>query len=445
MVLQQSTMPSWLFTTCVVAALGACAAGCGRNENGRKTATGAATESTPLQEAEPASPVKDTFSGLDVPATLKKLYDRMYVIGETNVSLKEWDAAVASAAQHIAERMKDPSKHVELVCAFDDNVTPLSFASMNGYPQVVDTLLRFESVKGTLEQPGPYGMTPWQLSNLAPRLTLLVINPAIRSDLWSLVPYMVETPYYTNTTYAPYQRVRASLVAAGAKQDPTPVRKFLAASAVCPKSVKERVEKAPDVLTALRDIVVNDRAFGLPSLEKASETHVNLRGESTTDAVLAHLQGLSQINSLYLCNAKVTDAGLERLKGLSQLRELDLGGTQVTDVGLDHLQGLSQLQSLRLDDTKITDAGLAHLQGLSQLQTLGLNRTNVTDAGLVHLQGLSQLQTLGLNGTNITDAGLVHLQGLRKLRELGLAKTQVTDEGVKKLQQTSPNRLFVYH
>ena len=112
----------------------------------------------------------------------------MYSIGEVSGSLKEWDAAVAGAAQHIAERMKDPSKHGELVRAFDDNLNPLSFASMNGYPQVVDTLLHFESVKGTLEQPGPYGMTPWQLSNLAPRLTLLVTNPTIRSDPVEVCP-----------------------------------------------------------------------------------------------------------------------------------------------------------------------------------------------------------------------------------------------------------------
>jgi hypothetical protein len=114
-------------------------------------------------------------------------------------------------------------------------------------------------------------MTPWQLSNLAPNLTLLVINPTILSIPWCFVPYMVETPYYIDTSYTPYQHVRASLVAAGAKQDSAPVRKFLAASKVCPKSVKDQVEKATDVLTALRDIVVNDQAFGLPSLERIVE------------------------------------------------------------------------------------------------------------------------------------------------------------------------------
>ena len=75
-----------------------------------------------------------------------------------------------------------------------------------------------------------------------------------------------------------------------------------------------------------------------------------------------------------------------------------------------HLQGLSQLQELWLDNTKVTDAGLVHLQGLSQLQVLWLDDTKVTDAGLVHLQGLSQLQMLGLRNTKVTDQGVKKLQ-----------------------------------
>jgi hypothetical protein len=213
-----------------------------------------------------ALPGTDTFTEMDVAATLNKLFDRMYAIGETSGSLKEWDAAVAGAAVHIADRMQDPSRREELVRPLERDVTPLIFASMNGYPQVVDVLLRFESVRTTLEQPGPEGMTAWQLSNLAPQLTLLVINSTIQANEWKLIPYLVKTPYYTDDGYAPYQRVRSSLAAAGAKQDPAPVREFLASSSVCPDGVKKRVKTAADVLAVLRDIVVNDPVHGLPSL-----------------------------------------------------------------------------------------------------------------------------------------------------------------------------------
>ncbi len=148
----------------------------------------------------------------------------------------------------------------------------------------------------------------------------------------------------------------------------------------------------------------------------ASICDVNLTGTKVTDAVLVHLQGLSQLPSLWLYN------------------------TQVTDAGLVHLQGLSHLQILWLNNTKVTDAGLVHLQGLSHLQILRLDNTKVTDAGLVHLQGLSHLRILALsNNTQVTDAGLVHFQGSSQLIRLLLEGTKVTDEGVRKLQQALPN------
>jgi hypothetical protein len=141
-----------------------------------------------------------------------------------------------------------------------------------------------------------------------------------------------------------------------------------------------------------------------------------------------------------------TDAVMVHLQELSQLQELHLDHTGVTDAGLVHLRGLSRLQELWLQNTRVTDAGLVQLRGLKQLQFLDLSGVKVTDAGLVHLRGLSQLEVLWLIETEVTDAGLIHLEGLKQLRLLGLAinntlmstSTKVTDQGVKKLQQALP-------
>ncbi len=57
-----------------------------------------------------------------------------------------------------------------------------------------------------------------------------------------------------------------------------------------------------------------------------------------------------------------TDVGLEHLEGLTQLQQLYLYGTQVTDAGLKHLKGLTQLQQLYLYGTKVTDEGVKNLQ-----------------------------------------------------------------------------------
>ena len=49
-----------------------------------------------------------------------------------------------------------------------------------------------------------------------------------------------------------------------------------------------------------------------------------------TDAGLAHLTGLTALESLYLRSTQITDAGLALLTGLTVLENLDLGDTQVT-------------------------------------------------------------------------------------------------------------------
>ncbi len=62
---------------------------------------------------------------------------------------------------------------------------------------------------------------------------------------------------------------------------------------------------------------------------------------------LAHLEGLTAIESLDLSGTSVNDKGLDHLKGLTNLRELNLGAryqlsvsipTQVTDAGVKKLQ-----------------------------------------------------------------------------------------------------------
>jgi Leucine-rich repeat (LRR) protein len=130
---------------------------------------------------------------------------------------------------------------------------------------------------------------------------------------------------------------------------------------------------------------------------------------------------------------------LLRDDSLVRVTEVNLFWASTTDAELVYLQGLSQLQELWLNSNRVTDAGLVHLQGLRQLKHLSLNNSKVTDAGLVYLQGLTKLQNLVLEQTPITDAGLVHLHGLSQLHSLYLSGTKVTDQGVKKLQQALPN------
>ena len=87
-----------------------------------------------------------------------------------------------------------------------------------------------------------------------------------------------------------------------------------------------------------------------------------LTSELSIEAVLEHLNRLTNLTRLYLLTTQVSDVGLENIKGLARLESLELSGTQVTDVGLHHLRGLTGLKYLGLKHTHVTDEGIEELR-----------------------------------------------------------------------------------
>jgi RNA polymerase sigma factor (sigma-70 family) len=137
------------------------------------------------------------------------------------------------------------------------------------------------------------------------------------------------------------------------------------------------------------------------------------------------LNGLKSLRSLYLPHAGLTDAGLACLKDFENLESLDLGNTQVTDVVMNQLKGLKNLKSLVLWSTRVTDAGLKDLIDLPSLRRLALPQ-GVTDEGLKHLHGLRSLHTLYLGeNLNVTDAGLIGFKDCKSLKILYITSTSL--------------------
>ncbi len=153
-----------------------------------------------------------------------------------------------------------------------------------------------------------------------------------------------------------------------------------------------------------------------------------------TDEHLKHLQPFKKLDYLAVICPKVSDAGVANVRGLTNLDTLYLSHTQLTDKGLAALTQLEKLERLYLTDTRITDAGFVHLAGLKSLQLLSLENTATTDAGLAQLEPLTNLQTLYLTDTKITDAGLRHLKPLQELRTLKLKDTAISDSGLNQLK-----------
>lgn len=105
------------------------------------------------------------------------------------------------------------------------------------------------------------------------------------------------------------------------------------------------------------------------------------------------------------------DAQAATLPKLSQqIVWLKLGHTEISDAALAQVAKLQNLQKLYLEQTSITDAGLKQLRGLANLEYLNLYGTAITDAGLVDLASLKSLKTIYLWQTKLTEKGLANLK-----------------------------------
>ncbi|WP_420149893.1 c-type cytochrome domain-containing protein [Spirosoma sp.] len=104
----------------------------------------------------------------------------------------------------------------------------------------------------------------------------------------------------------------------------------------------------------------------------------------------------------------------------NQVVWLRLGDTEISDATLAQVAKLKNLQKLHLEQTRITDEGLKQLKGLTNLEYLNLYGTAVTDAGLAELANLKNLKTIYLWQTKVTEQGIADLKkALPKLDVVG--------------------------
>ena len=77
-----------------------------------------------------------------------------------------------------------------------------------------------------------------------------------------------------------------------------------------------------------------------------------------SDAVLAAVGRLKHVKQLHRCGPGVTDAGIAHLIALKELELVTLDDSQITDVGLIQLAKLPHLRWLRIARTKVSEAGV---------------------------------------------------------------------------------------
>ena len=178
------------------------------------------------------------------------------------------------------------------------------------------------------------------------------------------------------------------------------------------------------------------------------------KGERDALAKIApKIKVMSSVTGLHLHGRKVTDAGLASLQGINNIEQISLKGTAITDAGLLHLKNMTHVALLTVSDTDVTEAGVASLKkALPQLQVTylshaeSLSQLAITNAGgalffddngklieILFTHRLSDFQLLGLQkhfevwkttlravdltNSSITDRGLAALAGFDRAAE----------------------------
>jgi hypothetical protein len=251
----------------------------------------------------------------------------------------------------------------------------------------------------------------------------------------------------------------------------------LAILVVCNAAGCDRL-RDEDYLTDIRRCGVKARSV---SGDRIQVDFLDGQGDAELRCISSHLRKLTQTTHLLLNNSKVTDAGLASLTGLNNVNMIMLDHTGITDAGLTNLNTMTGLQILGLTGTQVTDAGIKKLKhalpgleiekltapeerAVEQIEDInnrlihptsesiiwwgtgkpiGMRLDKVSDTDLLrlreHVEALNEhLQEMVLSGGGLTDLGLNYLKGLSHLQRLTLIGTGVTDAGVRQVHKALP-------
>ena len=154
------------------------------------------------------------------------------------------------------------------------------------------------------------------------------------------------------------------------------------------------------------------------------------------DEGLAHLERLTELESLHVINAPITDSGLRSCAEWRSLRFLRINSPQITDEGIKHLQGLDQLEFVGFTHSAIEDP--VTLAELPNLRDLDLSSSGISDAGVASLSKSNSITGLRLLWTELTDASMKHLASLRTLQRLEIGP-HVTESSAQTLHDALPS------
>ncbi|MHC4639336.1 MAG: leucine-rich repeat domain-containing protein, partial [Planctomycetota bacterium] len=148
----------------------------------------------------------------------------------------------------------------------------------------------------------------------------------------------------------------------------------------------------------------------LPNLVKLEARHIKQDNLGLDISALTRLERL--IIEAHRKKGGIRDEDLACLSKHKRLKLCHLWHTKLTDAGMAHLAGLTNLDWLGISGANLTDDGLKYLTNMRRLNNLSITGNgNFTDNGLRYLEGLKALGSLKITSkNNFSRAALVRLR-----------------------------------
>lgn len=150
------------------------------------------------------------------------------------------------------------------------------------------------------------------------------------------------------------------------------------------------------------------------------------------------LSRLTKLRHLHLTDTDLSDAGMAKLASLRNLESLWVGYNQVTDSGGINLRPLKKLRRLNVGWTDIGDQTVEAVAKHANLLFLDLSHTSITNYAVSYLTDLKELKVLRLNQTAVNDECLPYLGELQSLERLEVQETKLSAEGIRALKMMLP-------
>lgn len=184
---------------------------------------------------------------------IKSLGRELGRIAQTTGSWKEQQLAEQKTALEMRKLIATEPAHKSLV-ERDGDMSPLMYAAMSGYADVVEALLTSQLVRQDIDAQDSVGASAWALTQYSWATAAWSCNPGFLSsaDPFQWVPRLMGTTYYFLAPENPFQRTRQALARAGAKQDLGQAKKaWLARCPVSDSDLQARVRVSDDILMTL--------------------------------------------------------------------------------------------------------------------------------------------------------------------------------------------------